>query len=113
MTSTAWPAGRQRPVRRRAGEPAQPAGRKSLGDRRRGDARTPLWGRWHAARDRLDTTTAAKPVWFNELNSDPRHRVAAGLGAEIIRRNDQQLMAAAWDQVEGVKDANAELGGPS
>lgn len=69
----------------------------------------PLWGRWHAARDRLDITATAWPAWFHELNSDPRHRVAAGLGAEIVRQQDQQLMAAAWDQVEGVVEANAEL----
>jgi hypothetical protein len=69
----------------------------------------PLWGRWHAAHDRLDMAPSAHPLWFHELNSDPRHRVAAGLGAEIVRQQDQQLMAAAWDQVEGIRDANAEL----
>ena len=69
----------------------------------------PLWGRWHAARDKLIDDSAAQPRWFHALNSDPRHRVAAGLGAEIVRRNDQQLIAGAWDQVEGVIEANAEL----
>jgi hypothetical protein len=69
----------------------------------------PLWGRWHAAVDRLDLAAGAQPVWFHELNADPRLRVGAGLGAEVVRRNDEQLMAAAWDQVEGILTANAHL----
>jgi hypothetical protein len=69
----------------------------------------PLWGRWQAGVDRMLTDAEARPQWFHELNADPRWRVAAGLGAEIVRRQDQQLMAAAWDQVEGVVEANAEL----
>ena len=69
----------------------------------------PLWGRWHAAVDRLNAAAGAQPVWFHELNADPRLRVAAGLGAEVIRRHDEQLMAAAWDQVAGILAANAQL----
>jgi hypothetical protein len=69
----------------------------------------PLWGRWHAATDRLDPAPGATPVWFHELNGDPRLRATAGLGAEVVRRHDQQLMAAAWDQVEGVIAANEAL----
>src|SRR5215470_15676589 len=69
----------------------------------------PLWGRWHAAVDRLDLAAGARPAWFHELNADPRLRVVAGLGAEVVRRNDEQLMAAAWDQVEGIIAANAQL----
>jgi hypothetical protein len=69
----------------------------------------PLWGQWHAAADRLDPTVGAQPQWFHELNADPRRRVAAGLGAEVVRRNDDELMAAAWDQVEGILAANAQL----
>src|SRR5262249_987077 len=64
----------------------------------------PLWGQWHAGVNRL-----GPPAWFEQLNSDPRLRVAAGLGAEVVRRNDEQLMAAAWEQVEGILAANAQL----
>lgn len=69
----------------------------------------PLWVRWHAKATRLNTEPTARPAWFHELNADPRLRAAAGLGAEVVRRNDQQLMAEAWNQVEGVLEANAEL----
>lgn len=69
----------------------------------------PLWVRWHARSTRLQTDDEARPIWFHALNSDPRLRTAAGLGAEVVRRNDQQLMAEAWNQVEGVLEANAEM----
>ena len=69
----------------------------------------PLWGRWHAAADRLDQAAGATPQWFHELNADPRLRVTAGLGAEVVRRNDEELMAQAWEQVDGVLAANEAL----
>jgi hypothetical protein len=45
---------------------------------------------------------ATTPRWLSEVNLDPRHRAAAGLGADIVRRNQESLMAAAWDQAQGV-----------
>ncbi|GIH07764.1 hypothetical protein Rhe02_58310 [Rhizocola hellebori] len=69
----------------------------------------PLWGRWQAAADRLDPAPAATPAWFHELNADPRLRTIAGLGAEVVRRHDQELMAEAWRQVDGVIAANETL----
>jgi len=69
----------------------------------------PLWGRWHAAIDRLDPATGATPQSFHELNADTRLRVTAGLGAEVVRRNDEELMAQAWEQVDGVLAANETL----
>ena len=69
----------------------------------------PLWGRWHAATARLDPAPLATPQWFHEVNADPRLRATAGLGAEVIRRNDDELMAEAWAQVEGVLAANEAL----
>ncbi|MET9735777.1 hypothetical protein ABZZ79_35680 [Streptomyces sp. NPDC006458] len=69
----------------------------------------PLWVRWQAAAGRLLTQSGAPPRWFHELNADPRLRAAAGLGADVVRAHDQQLMAEAWNQVEGILAANAEL----
>ena len=69
----------------------------------------PLWGRWHAAADRLDPAAGATPQWFHELNADPRLRATAGLGAEVVRRHDEELMAQAWEQVDGVLAANEAL----
>ena len=55
------------------------------------------------------TSTAAAPVWVRTLNTDPRNRLAAGLGAEIVRQNQEDLMKSAWDQVGQVEEANRRL----
>jgi hypothetical protein len=67
----------------------------------------PLYGRWHAAADRLEPGTP--PVWFHETNQDPRLRVTAGLGTQVVRQEQRSLMASAWLQVEGIRKANEEL----
>jgi hypothetical protein len=65
----------------------------------------PLYGRWHAAKKRLETP----PAWYHELNSDPRNRVAAGLGTLVVQDQQQQLMASAWDQIDRVNELNQQL----
>lgn len=70
----------------------------------------PLYGRWHAAR----TTLAPVPPpevtpWFQELNLDPRHRVAAGLGTLTVQDQQQQLMASAWQQLDKIRAINDQL----
>jgi hypothetical protein len=67
----------------------------------------PLYGRWHAGRATLEPEQA--PPWFQELNSDPRHRVAAGLGTQIAQAQQQQLMAGAWQQFDEVRAINERL----
>jgi hypothetical protein len=69
----------------------------------------PLYGRWLAAKDSLETSTNAAPPWFHELNGDPRMRVAAGLGTVVVQTEQQQLLAGAWAQVEGIREANRAL----
>jgi hypothetical protein len=66
----------------------------------------PLYGAWHANRHRLEDDA---PEWLKELNVDPRARVAAGLGAEVIRRNQEDLMHAAWTQLGDIRQANERL----
>ncbi|MCB9796415.1 MAG: hypothetical protein H6741_27275 [Alphaproteobacteria bacterium] len=47
--------------------------------------------------------------WLETLNLDPRARVAAGLGAEVIREVQEPLVADAWDQVaEARAEATAQ-----
>ena len=65
----------------------------------------PLYGSWAANRFRVADATG----WFRELNLDPRTRVAAGLGAEVVRREQEDLMTACWEQVGSVLEANALL----
>lgn len=67
----------------------------------------PLYGRWYAAQER--TAADAGPDWFRDLNSDPRWRVAAGLGTLVVQKNDRALMAAAWARAPQLKIANEIL----
>lgn len=76
----------------------------------------PLYGRWHALTSRLLTHRDGTPVpapanhnWVHRLNLDPRFRVAANLGGQVVRARDEDLMAAAWAQVGDVLLANAKI----
>ncbi len=53
--------------------------------------------------------TDDEPRWLSQANLDPAHRAAAGLGAEVVRRNQESLMASAWDQAAEARKANALL----
>jgi hypothetical protein len=64
----------------------------------------PLIGGWHALVDRVDP--AARPAWVHDLNLDPRERAAGGLGARVIRANQERYMKLAWEQVGEVLAAN-------
>jgi hypothetical protein len=74
----------------------------------------PLYGRWHALASRLLTDPDGEPLdpdddWVHELNLDPRFRVAAGLGAEVVRTHQEEFMRAAWDQIGEVLAANRRI----
>jgi hypothetical protein len=58
----------------------------------------PLYGQWYP---RLESLPAAgtPPFWLSELNLEPRHRMAAGLGALVVRYRQEELMASAWEQL--------------
>ena len=66
----------------------------------------PLYGAWPANRFHVGDLDDG---WFAEVNVDPRARVAAGLGAEVVRREQESLMTACWQQVGAVLKANALL----
>jgi hypothetical protein len=68
----------------------------------------PIYGRWHYGRGSRVNAAAQEP-WIHVLNLDPRHRSAAGLGAEVVRRQQEPLMASAWDQLGAIDDANDVL----
>lgn len=65
----------------------------------------PIYGSWHANQHTIPTAAG----WLRELNLDPRTRAAAGLGSEIERRNQEDFMDWAWEQVGDVLKANALL----
>ena len=72
----------------------------------------PLYGSNHARQPRLETedpAAAAQPEWFRDLNTDPRNRIVGGLGTRVVQAEQEDLMAAAWNQVIGVEAANRAL----
>jgi hypothetical protein len=66
----------------------------------------PIYGRWHAA---VTSVQPSAPGWVNDLNLDPRTRSMAGLGTRVVDQQRAPLMAAAWQQVAGVEQANQLL----
>lgn len=68
----------------------------------------PLYGGVHRATGTL-APAGAEPAWLRQLNLDPAHRVAAGLGAAVARMDQEDLMTSAWAQLPAVLEANAAL----
>ena len=73
----------------------------------------PIYGRWHAAVERLAISAASTPEertrWLNELNLDPRYRAAAGIGTTVVQKNQEEYMEAAWQQVGKVLAGNQKV----
>jgi len=68
----------------------------------------PLYGQWHV-KQRAVPNDDKPPHWFRELNLDPRLRTAAGFGTMVIRFEQEQLMASAWDQLAQHEQDNERL----
>jgi hypothetical protein len=72
----------------------------------------PLYARWVALTQRLLTERNGASVpdaqnWVHNVNLDPRFRVAAGFGAQVVEKNAEEYMDDAWQQVGEVLRANA------
>ena len=55
----------------------------------------------------LDPTAPRR--WYEQLNTDPAARVAAALGVQVVQRDQETLVASAWDQAADLR-AVAALG---
>ena len=71
----------------------------------------PIYGRWHSQTQRLVPLDGdpAGNRWVQELNLDPRHRVAAGFGTQVVQQNQETYMEAAWQQVGKVLEGNQKI----
>ncbi len=77
----------------------------------------PIYGRMvnHASADRviLDPTilvaNRATRNWLEALNLDIRYRIAAGLGVQYVKENQEKLMKEAWAQLEKHQEENRKL----
>jgi hypothetical protein len=58
----------------------------------------------------LEETPATGKEWLYTLNLHPGFRLAAALGAQIVRESQESLMISAWRQVGQIKDVNRLLG---
>ncbi len=56
----------------------------------------PRYGSTYRAGPGLDPTGPAR--WYEQLNTDPANRVAAALGTLVVQRQQETMVAAAWDQ---------------
>ena len=63
----------------------------------------PIYGQYHALRDRVDVTQAD---WLDALNRDPRTRVPAGFGVRVVQENEEDYVARAWAMVQTILAAN-------
>ena len=50
------------------------------------------------------------PEWLDELNLDPRLRIAAGLGVRLVQQHQEEWVAQAWAQQGELQRANQLLG---
>jgi hypothetical protein len=57
----------------------------------------------------LATGSGQVAAWLSELNTDPRLRIAAGYGAQIVAADREKLTAAAFDQAGALTGVNAQL----
>ena len=74
----------------------------------------PLYGRWHALTRRLlfnaDGSAAPNPTnWLHRLNLDPRFRVPANFGTDVVETNTEEYMNYAWEQIGDVLAANSRI----
>jgi HAMP domain-containing protein len=71
----------------------------------------PIYGRWHSQTQRLVPAEGdpEQKKWVQELNLDPRHRVVAGFGTEVVQKNQENYMEAAWQQVGKVLEGNQKI----
>lgn len=68
----------------------------------------PMYGQWHFIKSQLPHTmpTIGTDLWLSQVNLNPAWRVAAGVGTQIIRENQEEFMERAWGQVGEINEAN-------
>ena len=72
------------------------------------EVKPPLYGNWHLKQHSVSKTELMHH-WIADLNLNPRYRGAAGYGAEIVRRDQDEFVDAAWDQIGAILDAEMKF----
>ena len=61
----------------------------------------PRYGAAYRPTATLDPAVPAR--WYEQLNTDPAARVAAALGVQVVQRDQETLVASAWDQAADLR----------
>jgi len=71
----------------------------------------PFYGQNHARQHKTDKVLldVMKSGWYHDLNRDPRTRVPAGFGTNVIQKGQEKFMQKAWQQVQKVYEANRKV----
>ncbi len=69
----------------------------------------PIYGAQHTLATSLNPQANHSHPWLYQLNTQVPNRIAAGLGAEVIKQNQEQLVQRAWEQVEEVIELNQKI----
>ncbi len=98
---SAWPRGAQAPYEAQL--------RKALTGAATGDPTVtpPVYGRAQSGSDLPKDHDP--PVWLGDLNLDPRMRAAGGAGAQAVQRDQEAMVASAWNQLGEIRKANQLL----
>ena len=64
----------------------------------------PLYGSFQADRYDVPDKADAKRGWMRSLNLRPEFRAVAGLGAAVVRENQEPLLASAWSQAGELRE---------
>ncbi|MEU4221789.1 DUF3892 domain-containing protein [Actinoplanes sp. NPDC026623] len=72
------------------------------------DVTPPVYGLAHAGRHGF-TGDGDQVTWLRQLNLDPRYRAIAALGTRAVQDNQEDLIAAAWEQVAALRELNQAL----
>jgi hypothetical protein len=98
MVDTPWPAGAQAAYEAQLRSAlASPAAADPV-------VTPPTYGRSQSG-DSLPSP-GQQPIWLGELNLDPRTRVAAGMGGQVVQADAEAMVASAWDQLGEIRKAN-------
>jgi hypothetical protein len=66
----------------------------------------PIYGCWQAARHLVNVTAPPPLNWLDELNLDPRQRVVAAFGTQVVQAEQEEMMASAWEQLGEIQRVN-------
>ena len=65
----------------------------------------PLYGSWYLPPAKVERTKMTTD-WFHQMNLHPALRVVGGVGAEVIRDNQEEYMERAWEQADEIGETN-------